>query len=74
MILAATLLSAGLASIFMATVARCVLAMETGKGLNAYFTYAVVQAMGVPWQTALASALGLIPHTILAIAADYSKS
>ncbi len=33
-ILAATLLSAGLASISMGTVTRCALEMETGKGLS----------------------------------------
>ncbi len=50
---AATCLSAGLASIFMGAVARYPLAMAPGMGLNAYFTYSVVQGMGVPWQTAL---------------------
>jgi len=50
---AATCLSAGFASIFMGAVARYPLAMAPGMGLNAYFTYAVVLGMGVPWQTAL---------------------
>lgn len=50
---AATCLAAGLASVMMGAVARYPLAMAPGMGLNAYFTYAVVQGMGVPWQTAL---------------------
>jgi AGZA family xanthine/uracil permease-like MFS transporter len=50
---AATCLAAGLASILMGAVARYPLAMAPGMGLNAYFTYAVVQGMGVPWPTAL---------------------
>jgi AGZA family xanthine/uracil permease-like MFS transporter len=50
---AATCLAAGLASILMGAVARYPLAMAPGMGLNAYFTYAVVQGLGVPWPTAL---------------------
>lgn len=50
---AATCLSAGFASILMGAVARYPIAMAPGMGLNAYFTYGVVKAMGVPWQTAL---------------------
>ena len=50
---AATCVSAGLASILMGAVARYPIAMAPGMGLNAYFTYGVVQGMGIPWQTAL---------------------
>ncbi|MBI2689375.1 MAG: NCS2 family permease [Acidobacteria bacterium] len=50
---AATCVSAGLASILMGALARYPIAMAPGMGLNAYFTYGVVKAMGVPWQTAL---------------------
>ena len=50
---AATCLAAGLASILMGAVARYPLAMAPGMGLNAYFAYAVVQGMGIAWQTAL---------------------
>src|SRR5579864_4488951 len=50
---AATCLSAAFASILMGAVARYPLALAPGMGLNAYFTYSVVKAMGVPWQTAL---------------------
>jgi AGZA family xanthine/uracil permease-like MFS transporter len=37
----------------MGAVARYPLALAPGMGLNAYFTYSVVQGMHVPWQTAL---------------------
>ena len=50
---AATCVSAGLASILMGAVARYPIAMAPGMGLNAYFTYGVVQGMGIPWETAL---------------------
>ena len=33
--------------------ARYPIALAPGMGLNAYFTYAVVKGMGVPWQAAL---------------------
>ena len=32
---------------------RCPIALAPAMGLNAYFTYTVVKALGVPWQTAL---------------------
>jgi len=50
---AATCLSAAFGSILMGAVARYPLALAPGMGLNAYFTYSVVKAMGVAWQTAL---------------------
>jgi len=50
---AATCVSAGMASILMGALARYPIAMAPGMGLNAYFTYAVVKGMGVPWETAL---------------------
>jgi AGZA family xanthine/uracil permease-like MFS transporter len=50
---AATCLAAGFASILMGAFARYPIALAPGMGLNAYFTYTVVQGMGVPWQTAL---------------------
>lgn len=49
----ATCLAAGFASILMGLVSNYPLAMAPGMGLNAYFAYTVVKAMGVPWQTAL---------------------
>jgi len=50
---AATCLAAGLASLMMGLVANYPLALAPGMGLNAYFTYTVVKALGVPWETAL---------------------
>ncbi len=49
----ATCLCAGVASILMGVFARYPIALAPGMGLNAYFTYSVVKAMGVPWETAL---------------------
>lgn len=52
-IAAATCLAAGLASILMGMTANVPLALAPGMGLNAYFAFTVVGAMGVPWQVAL---------------------
>lgn len=49
----ATCLCASFGSILMGTLANYPLALAPGMGLNAYFTYTVVKAMHVPWQTAL---------------------
>lgn len=49
----ATCIAAGFGSILMGLAANYPLALAPGMGLNAYFTYTVVQGMGVPWQTAL---------------------
>jgi AGZA family xanthine/uracil permease-like MFS transporter len=50
---AATCASAAFASILMGLLANYPLALAPGMGLNAYFTYSVVNAMGVPWRVAL---------------------
>jgi len=50
---AATCLSAAAGSFLMGGFARYPIALAPGMGLNAYFTYAVVKGMGVPWQVAL---------------------
>jgi AGZA family xanthine/uracil permease-like MFS transporter len=50
---AATCLCAAFGSILMGAAANYPLALAPGMGLNAYFTYTVVKAMHVPWQTAL---------------------
>lgn len=50
---AATCLAAALASILMGLVANVPLALAPGMGLNAYFSFTVVQQMGVPWPVAL---------------------
>ena len=49
----ATAVAAGLACICMGLFANYPFALAPGMGLNAYFTFGVVGAMGVPWQTAL---------------------
>jgi len=50
---AATCVSAAVGSFLMGGYARYPIALAPGMGLNAYFTYAVVKGMGVPWETAL---------------------
>jgi adenine/guanine/hypoxanthine permease len=50
---AATCFAAAFASILMGFVANTPLALAPGMGLNAYFSFTVVQQMGVPWQVAL---------------------
>ncbi len=50
---AATCISAAAGSFLMGGIARYPIALAPGMGLNAYFTYAVVKGMGVPWQAAL---------------------
>ncbi len=50
---AATCLCAAFGSLMMGAFARYPIALAPGMGLNAYFTYSVVQGMGVPWETAL---------------------
>lgn len=50
---AATCLAAGFASILMGMTANVPLALAPGMGLNAYFSFTVVQTMGVPWPVAL---------------------
>ncbi|MDP2999109.1 MAG: NCS2 family permease [Bryobacterales bacterium] len=52
-VVAATCLSASVGSILMGALARYPIALAPGMGLNAYFTYSVVQGMGVPWTVAL---------------------
>lgn len=49
----ATCLASGFGCILMGLLSNYPLAMAPGMGLNAYFTYTVVQSMGLPWQTAL---------------------
>lgn len=49
----ATCLTAAIATAAMALLANYPIALAPGMGLNAYFAFAVVQGMGVPWQVAL---------------------
>ncbi len=50
---AATCFAAAFASILMGFTSNTPLALAPGMGLNAYFSFTVVQQMGIPWQTAL---------------------
>jgi len=50
---AATCFAAAFASILMGLFANTPLALAPGMGLNAYFSFTVVQQMGVPWPVAL---------------------
>ncbi len=52
-VLTATCLCAALGCFLMGAVARYPLALAPGMGLNAYFTYTVVQSMGLHWRVAL---------------------
>jgi AGZA family xanthine/uracil permease-like MFS transporter len=52
-VVAATCFCAAAGSILMGALARYPIALAPGMGLNAYFTYTVVQGMGVRWETAL---------------------
>ncbi len=54
---AATCFAAAFASILMGFVANVPLALAPGMGLNAYFSFTVVQQMGVPWPVALGCVL-----------------
>ena len=49
----ATCVAAALGSLAMGLMANLPIALAPGMGLNAYFAFTVVGAMGVPWQTAL---------------------
>ncbi|MDP4125872.1 MAG: NCS2 family permease [Bacillota bacterium] len=50
---AATAIAAAVATLIMGLYANYPIAMAPGMGLNAFFTYAVVLGMKLPWQTAL---------------------
>ncbi len=54
---AATCFAAAFASILMGMVANVPLALAPGMGLNAYFSFTVVQQMGIPWPIALGCVL-----------------
>lgn len=49
----ATCVAAALGSLAMGLMANLPIALAPGMGLNAYFAFTVVGAMGIPWQTAL---------------------
>jgi AGZA family xanthine/uracil permease-like MFS transporter len=52
-VMAATCIASAIGSLLMGALARYPISLAPGMGLNAYFTYAVVKGMGVPWPTAL---------------------
>lgn len=54
-VVAATALSAAIATLVMGLYARLPLALAPGMGLNAYFAFGVVAGLGVSWQVALAA-------------------
>lgn len=68
---AATCFAAGVASIMMGLAANAPLALAPGMGLNAYFSFTVVQQMHVPWPVALGcvflSGLAFLALTLLGI-------
>lgn len=49
----ATCLAAAIGSALMGLLANYPIALAPGMGLNAYFAFVVVGAMGIPWQVAL---------------------
>ena len=52
-VLFATVLISALSSVLMGLYANLPFALAPGMGINAFFTYTLVQGMDVPWQTAL---------------------
>jgi AGZA family xanthine/uracil permease-like MFS transporter len=52
-LLMVTAIAAAFGSLVMGLIARYPFAQAPGMGLNAFFSFTVVQGMGVPWQTAL---------------------
>ena len=49
----ATCIASALGCLLMGAIANYPIAIAPGMGLNAYFTYSVVQGMGISWQVAL---------------------
>ena len=55
MLAVVTILAAIIATLVMALYAKRPFGLAPGMGLNAFFTFTVVIALGIPWQTALAA-------------------
>lgn len=53
----ATALAAGFATILMGFLGKVPIALASGMGINAFFTYTVVLGLGFTWQEALAAVL-----------------
>ncbi len=71
MLAVVTILAAAVATLIMAVYANRPFAQAPGLGLNAFFAFTVVGALGVPWQTALAAVVveGLIFIVLTAVGA-----
>ena len=65
----ATCLAAAIGSALMGLLANYPIALAPGMGLNAYFAFVVVGAMGIPWQVALGAVFlsGLIFFAVSAV-------
>jgi len=55
MVAVVTLIAAAVATLIMAVYANRPFGQAPGLGLNAFFAFTVVGALGIPWQTALAA-------------------
>ncbi|SHG50750.1 NCS2 family permease [Halobaculum gomorrense] len=71
MVAVVTLIAAAVATLIMALYAKRPFGQAPGLGLNAFFAFTVVGALGVPWQTALAAVVveGLIFILLTAVGA-----
>ncbi|RLM56424.1 NCS2 family permease [Halobellus sp. Atlit-31R] len=71
MLAVVTIIAAATATFVMAVYANRPFAQAPGLGLNAFFAFTVVSALGVPWQTALAAVVveGIIFIILTAIGA-----
>jgi AGZA family xanthine/uracil permease-like MFS transporter len=71
MLAVVTIVAAAVATLIMALYANRPFAQAPGLGLNAFFAFTVVGALGVPWQTALAAVVveGLIFVALTAVGA-----
>ncbi|SEK88131.1 NCS2 family permease [Haloferax larsenii] len=71
MLAVVTIVAAAIATLTMAFYANRPFAQAPGLGLNAFFAFTVVGALGIPWQTALAAVFveGLIFIALTAIGA-----
>ncbi|WP_037587287.1 NCS2 family permease [Stenoxybacter acetivorans] len=66
----ATCIAAAIGCLMMGLIANYPIALAPGMGLNAYFTYAVVKGMGVPWEIALGA---VFVSGILFVALSFMK-
>jgi AGZA family xanthine/uracil permease-like MFS transporter len=71
MVAVVTLIAAAVATLVMALYAKRPFGQAPGLGLNAFFAFTVVGALGVPWQTALAAVVveGLLFILLTAVGA-----